>query len=132
MKKEKAVKTAAQWWADKLRKHEPHSNGANDRANVMAMLFADMLTVPVSEDLLDKFAGFLEEEIAMVLNRRPMCALDCDYAPCPELANAAKRAIIPTHNFPYKTSMVIRANGPDNYIVEVSDGYAQPYVEVKE
>lgn len=131
MKREDAIKTAAKWWTDKLRQRAPHDNGDNSPANQFAMMLADMLTTPMSEDQLNRFQEALEKEIAADLERHGWSSLGCDYGPCIELANAADQAGINTSNFPYKTHMHIRQHGKDNYTVQVADGYGKPFVEVK-
>lgn len=135
MNKETAIKTAAKWWTDKLRQRAPHDNG--DRSCGLAMLFADMLTTPMSEDQLNKFQEALEKEIAKEMERYGQITLGCDYVPCNVLRNAAVQAGINTNNFPFKTSMSIRLtrevrrNSEDGFVVSVYDGYAQPRVEIK-
>ena len=131
MTREIAIKTAAKWWTDKLRQRAPHDNGANDPSNRFAMILADMLATPMSEDQLNKFQQELEKEINASMRNRPGIVLGCDYDPCCTLADAAHRAGINTANFPYKTAMDIRTDRHGNYIVSVSDGYAQPYVDLK-
>ena len=129
MNKETAIKTAAKWWTDKLRQRAPHDNG--DRSCDFAMLLADLLTTPMSEDQLNKFQEALEKEIDLNMAAYGLCILGCDYAPCNVLTNAADQAGINTHNFPFKTAMDIRRNSHDDYTVSVSDGYARPWVEIK-
>lgn len=129
MNRETAIKTAAKWWTDKLRRQEPHDNG--DRSCGFAMLLADMLTTPMSEEQLNQFQKELEKEIEASMRKRSGIVLGCDYAPCSMLGSAAGRAGINTHNFPYKTAMDIRNDRHGEYIVSVSDGYAQPYVDLK-
>lgn len=140
MTQEQAIKTAAKWWTDKLRKQGHHDNG--DPTCFMAMLMADMLAKPVVEDELATFQRELEAGIAKDMEERPnvIKSWECDYSPCDVLAKAAEKAGISHHNFPYKTDLMIKNVGVldagaqsflDDYVVKVSEGYAQPYMEIE-
>ena len=133
MTREIAIKTAAKWWTDKLRQRAPHDNGAKDPSNLLAMMLADILTTPMTEDQLTSFQKALEEGIDHELkeNRERRAGLLCDYGPDLLLQEAAMQAGINTNNFPYKTGMHIEHNGQGYYTVCVSDGYAQPYERLK-
>ena len=67
MTKEQATKTAAKWWEKKLRKREHHDNGDYSRPNQFAMLMADLLMQPVTEEQLKVFREELEQRIAKEL-----------------------------------------------------------------
>lgn len=131
MNRETAIKTAAKWWTDKLRQRAPHSNGDNSPASVLACMLADIGSDNVQEEQLAVFTRELENGIreAMAENERWVC-LFCDYNPNLILRSAAEKAGISTMNFPYKTCMDIEMRGYDTYVVQVSDGYAAPYVDV--
>lgn len=131
MTRETAIKTAAKWWADKLRQRAPHDNGDNSRSNQLAMILADMLTTPMSEDQLTRFQKALEEGIDQDLKEHKGYGgtMGCDYGPCNLLSAAAEQAGINLNNFPYKTHMHIKNTG-DDYTVLVSDGYARPFEKV--
>lgn len=129
MTRETAIKTAAKWWADKLRQRAPHSNGDNSPASVFACMFADMGTEAASEEKIAVFTEELEHQIQEHMdniNNRYVC-LDCDYAPCTLLAESAARAGINRLNFPFKTDMIIEQGISMDYKVLVSDGYGQPW-----
>lgn len=133
MKRETAIKTAAKWWADKLRQRAPHDNGDKSRSSAFAMILADMLTTPMSEDQLIHFQKALEEGIDRDLKEHGEAlggVMGCDYGPCNLLSAAAEQAGININNFPYKTYMHIKNTG-DDYTVLASDGYAQPFEKVK-
>lgn len=133
MTREIAIKTAAKWWTDKLRERAPHDNGDNSRSNQLAMILADMLTTPMSEDQLNRFRKALEEGIDQNLKKYGDAyggSMGCDYGPCNLLREAAVQAGINLNNFPYKTHMHIKKSG-DDYTVLASDGYAQPFEKVK-
>ena len=133
MNRETAIKTAAKWWTDKLRQRAPHDNGDNSRTSAFAMIMADLLTTPMSEDQLNRFRKALEEGIDRNLKKngeRYGGTMGCDYGPCILLSEAADQAGINCNNFPYKTHMHIKKIG-DDYTVLASDGYAQPFVAVK-
>ena len=133
MTREIAIKTAAKWWADKLRARAPHDNGANDPSNRLAMMLADILTTPMSEEQLNRFRKALEEGIDQDLKKygeQLGGVMGCDYGPCSLLSAAAEQAGINFANFPYKTHLHIKNNG-DYYTVLVSDGYAQPFEKIK-
>ena len=132
MDRETAFKAAANWWSEKLRPEERHSNSANDSQNLLAMLMADMLVVPVSEDKLNKFRRELEEELhEELLDGECSVYIGCDYEPCRTLAYAANQAGIKLTNFPHKTCMYIRKHGEENYTVEVSSDYGVTWAYVK-
>lgn len=133
MNRETAIKTAAKWWTDKLRERSPHDNGDKSRTSAFAMILADMLTTPMSEDQLNRFQKALEDGIDQDLKKygeKYGGTMGCDYGPCNLLSDAAEQAGINPNNFPYKTHMHIKKNG-DDYTVLVSDGYAQPFEKVK-
>ena len=134
MTREIAIKTAAKWWADKLRKRDPHSNGDNNPASVFACMFADMGKENIPEKKLTAFTAELESQIRNAFNlfnsRNVEVWLGCDYGPCRMLSEAADEAGIKALNFPFKTHMFIKEDGLDNCTVKVSDGYAQPYVKL--
>jgi hypothetical protein len=101
MNRDIAIKTAAKWWTDKLRKQQPHDNG--DRSSWLAMRLIDMVTKPVSENQLNRFQKALEEIIDQNLNLKEYgFGLHCDYGPDHMLFGAARQANIDANNFPYK------------------------------
>lgn len=137
MTKYQAVLTAVNWWADKINKPEPHSNGDNSAASVFACLFADMMQEKITEQQILTFRAALAEKIDEQIAREievgysgVLVYLACDYHPCDMLFDAAQEAGISKSNFPYKTNMMIESKDGRNYSVSVSDGYAQPYVEL--
>lgn len=132
MTREIAIKTAAKWWADKLRQRAPHDNGDKSRASVFACILADIGSDNIPEDKLTVFTRELENGIREAMAENERCVwLFCDYHPTPILRDAAEKAGISTMNFPYKTDMEIEKKGVDTFVVMVSDGYAQPYEKVK-
>lgn len=131
MTKTHAIKTAAKWWADKLKRRQPHSNGDNSSHSRFACLLADLGTEPITDEQLALFAEELEREIGKYMDENPdrYTHIGCDYGPCRTLHEAAKKAGINALNFPYKTNMLIEQNGAV-YTVQVSDGYARGYETV--
>ena len=130
MTREIAIKTAAKWWTDKLRRRSPHSNGDNGTASVLACMIADLKSENIQADKLTVFATELENGIREAMAQNERCVwLGCDYGPDLVLREAADKAGINYLNFPFKTHMSIEQMG-DGYSVEVSDGYAQPYESV--
>ena len=131
MTKEEVILTAVQWWSDKLASRAPHSNGDNNSASVMACLFADMGSKPITEEQLSTFEQTLTEKLQeqyddYILNRYAgLFIIGCDYGPSTELHDAAVRAGISTMNFPFKTWMRIYKD-----YVEVSAGYGAPFVRL--
>lgn len=131
MTKEEVIITAATWWADKLRKRQPHSNGDNSASSIFACIFADIGMKNVTEDQYNVFeralAVGIEDQYKKYLENLnfPNIYVGCDYDPCSVLAEAADKAGIPTLNFPYKTHMQITKNE-----VFVADGYGKPYVAI--
>lgn len=125
MTKEQAIKTAAKWWENKLRKREHHDNGDYSRPNQFAMLMADMLMQPVTEEQLKVFREELEQRIAEKLEDRHSAWLTTDYTPCRSLYEASVAAGISEHNFPYKVGMYIDPSA-DGFVIKVHDGYGAP------
>lgn len=132
MNRETAIKTAAKWWTDKLRQRAPHDNGDKSRASVFACILADIASDNITEDKLTVFTRELENGIREALDANERCVwLFCDYHPTPILREAAEKAGICELNFPFKTDLEIVMKGDDVYVVNVSDGYAQPHVDLK-
>ena len=124
MKPETALK-AAQWWREKIAAGEHHNNGANDMANELAMMMADMLAIKntPSADQLSQFEMDLAGEL-MSLDMNNV-SIHCDYHPDPILAKVANKNNISDTVFPYKTGMTI--SGDD---IEVSEGYGAGYQKI--
>ena len=126
MTKEQAIKTAVKWWSNKLRSRAHHDNGDSSSSSVMACLFADMLSKPITDEQLEVFEAELTKILEVETTNHGFIMLMVDYDPCVMLYNAAKAAGISEYNFPFKTNVnVINRDG--NYTVQVSDGYAEPY-----
>lgn len=131
MTKEEVIFTAVQWWSDKLASRARHDNGDNSRTSLVACLFADMCSEPITKDQLVIFERVLTERLRSTYENHieqvgmPYTIIGCDYGPCDALYSAAEEAGINANNFPFKTWMHI---GRD--YVEVSAGYAQPYVRI--
>ena len=90
----------------------------------MAGILADMLAAkntPTTAQL-DKF----EETLIEVLSKENIVSvsLDCDYAPCKILYEAAAIARIDTSVFPWK----VHTHTTDK-VLSVKDGYGQPWDE---
>lgn len=131
MTKTHAIKTAAKWWADKLKRRQPHSNGDNAPASVFACLLADIGTEAITDDQLALFTEELERGIQNYMEeiRVRHTFISCDYGPDMVLREAAGKAGINYLNFPFKTNMLIEQIG-DGYTVKVSDGYGRGYETV--
>lgn len=131
-KKEQIINTAVKWWSNKIARPERHSNGASDPSNLMAMFIADMGTKTVTDDKIKIFEDCLRSSLSETYDEEFgngngwQIWLSCDYSPCRLLEEAAKEAGISVLNFPFKTHMVIHKDK-----MQVSDGYAQPYVELE-
>lgn len=127
MEKEKLIDIAVNWWADKLKKPH-HDNGDNSQAGIMAMIMADMASSKISDEQIEVFKKELktriEEQYQDIEEIRDIW-LGCDYAPMKILSVPAEIAGINLMNFPFKTDMRITKG-----CVEVSDGYAQPFVKL--
>ena len=132
MIKNHAIKTAAKWWADKLKQRQPHSNGDNSFGSMFACTLTDMLAEEVSDEQLALFTKELEGEIHKFMEKYNdrYTFLDSDYGPGGMLREAAEKANISVFNFPYKTHLCIERNG-ENYTVKVADGYGVGYEEVQ-
>lgn len=129
MTRETAIKTAAKWWADKLRSRAPHSNGDNALSSVFACMLADIGTEEATEDKLAVFTSELEHQIREHMdnvNGRYVW-LGSDYGPCTMLGESADEAGINRLNFPFKTDMNIEQSSGYEYMIRVSDGYGQPW-----
>lgn len=130
MTREQALRTAAKWWADKLRKRAPHSNGDNSEASVFACIFSDLLARdPELDKKLPMFQCELMRATADQMYQYPSMytPLCSDYGPSGPLAAAAKAAGINQHCFPYKTSLIIECMDGKEYRVRVKEGYGQPF-----
>lgn len=124
MTREVAIKTAARWWAGKLKAKQPHSNGDKSAASLFACLLADMGAAPLRDEQLEVFAGELESQIDKHMNTYGdrYVEIGCDYGPCRMLDAAAQKAGINELNFPFKTSVYIK-NQEGSYSVYARDGY---------
>lgn len=124
-----SAKIAANWWTEKIRGGAIHDNGANDDANVMGMLLANILgfkNAP-SEDQLTRFNDILADLISEKLYSEPKSYvyLDCDYGPNYILSLAADTAGIDPIVFPFKTSVFVYKDK-----VIIRDGYGAPQKEI--
>lgn len=132
MTKTHAIKTAAKWWADKLGRREPHSNGDNSTRSVFACLLADSGTKAITDEQMVLFTEELERGIQNYMDKYPHrhTFIGCDYGPDRVLGEAADKAGINYLNFPFKTNLLIEQIG-DGYTVKVSDGYARGYETIQ-
>lgn len=132
MIKEQAIKTAVKWWSNKLKSKAPHSNGDNSLSSIMACFLADGGMQDVTDEQINIFESELTNYLNHSLDTDTFFGMGCDYNPTANLLEAAKTAGISEFNFPYKTWMEIenRSKSEDGYVVLVSDGYAQPYMEL--
>lgn len=131
MTREQAIKTATEWWANKLKARMPHSNGDSGRASVMACLLADFGTEPVTDGQLDIFKNELRTRIEGEINNRwGEVYLGCDYNPTTILRESAKIAGINELNFPFKTDLYIKKRSDDDYVVYTYDGYGAGRTEL--
>lgn len=113
------IEKAVNWWSEKIAGRQPHSNGDNSEASVMACIMADMARKPVSNEQIETFKNVLSEKIMEYMDRYKEVDLSCDYGPGLLLSESAEAAGINQLNFPFKTSMIIKADGR----VIVFDGY---------
>ncbi len=124
---EEQIEKAAEWWADRVCK--PTFSGLSDEERKdprnlqyqLAEAMASTLVEPVGSDQRQQFIDALKEEL-MNPEYNPFWGLDVDYHPCLTLANAAKKAGIPSTNFPWKTRMRFSEGG----VVEAALGYGAP------
>ena len=132
MTKTHAIKTAAKWWADKLKQRQPHNNGDNSFGSMLACSLSDMLAEEITDKQLALFTKELEGEIHKFMEKYDDCRtfLSSDYGPGGMLREAAVKANISEFNFPYKTHLCIERYG-DNYTVKVAAGYGVGYEEVQ-
>lgn len=122
MKREIAEK-AAKWWGDILCHH--HDNGANDEANGMAMMLADLLAMsnkPTDEQI-SKFVEVLTNKLECMDDHT--VTMYCDYHPDMILLDVANEIGIDESVFPYKTGMTIFGDK-----VTVRAGYGAQSVEI--
>lgn len=113
---------AGMWWATVL-KDPKHDNGADDEANVLSRVMADMLTAdhPADAGALERFAGYLSEKVDKMLeDGRDWISFGVDYHPDQILVDCAEKAnvTVPMMGWPWKTNMWVT---PKN--VKVSYGY---------
>ena len=88
MDKEKVIEVAVNWWAEKVSKRHPHSNGDDSDASVMACLLADISYKGLSEEQVETFKRELTalltekyEERFEKLNWEYPISIGCDYGP---------------------------------------------------
>lgn len=122
---EEAVKVSVNWWADKISGFKHHDNGANDRANFLAMAIADSMYKDPDENQIVIFKDALAKRIREEAKEWNHVWLSVDYDPCRMLRESALEAGISVMNFPFKTDMDIREDA-----VNVSDGYGQPWISI--
>lgn len=125
MSEEKIIKAAVEWWAERIKGNTIHDNGDTGFQSFMAMRMADQGQVKATKEQIEIFKNSLSEQLKGKIGGRDTF-LSCNYGPCKELLLAAEAAGINKLNFPFKTSMAIKNKG-----IRVSDGYAQPYVELE-
>lgn len=122
---QKIINKAVNWWVDKITGDFLHTNGDESYQSVLSCLLADMNRSKITDKQIDIFKETLSKEITDAYERLEYVQLYCDYNPGLYLRRAADAAKINYLNFPFKTGMIIK-----NDSVRVSDGYAQPYVEI--
>lgn len=138
MTKEQVSIVAAQWWANKLKAKEPHSNGDSGLSSIFACFLADSGMKDVPHEAYDIFVKELSERIAndieMIIERGKFSStwFGCDYDPCAILCESAEIAGISKFNFPYKTDMRVIKEADGDYKIMVSAGYAAPWTKVTE
>lgn len=125
MNKETAIK-AAEWWAEKIKKNEPHSNGDNDPRNMTAMMLADILRDRHNKFTNTNICKFKENLINNLLKEDDCITFGCEYHPDIILFEAAQKAGFTEDVFPYKTFMTIRKDGT----IFVREGYGSAEVQI--
>lgn len=114
---EEMAKVTAHWWRRKLECNN-HDNGDKSKENQIAGILADLIAVnnkPIKEQL-DKFE---HELISLIINYDgPSLILNCDYAPCSILTEAANLSEISASVFPWKTTTITEEKS-----VSFKDGY---------
>lgn len=121
MDKEKAIKTAAKWWADKVCGNAPDTGFVKDHMDanavpVLNLLFGNNNGVDsVSRTI---FQDVLEQEIGRTMDADGYANLWVDYRPCTILAKAAEEADIDEFRLPFKTELRIKPAEPNGYKVE--------------
>lgn len=124
MTREQAINIAVEWWANKLRAKNPHSNGDNGLASIFACLLADDAMEDTNDKQIDIFKRELKTRIETDrCNCYRQVYLGVDYHPTQNLRESAEASGISVFNFPYKTDMYIKWNSNDEYEVYVHDGY---------
>ena len=121
------AKIAAEWWADKVYRLPLHDNGDRGEASAFAGMLADMLSKPIGLDTRDRFIEELTNSLVAYAKEYPgaYICLDCDYAPCRTLSDAARKTGVNPANFPWKTCMHVCPSE-----VRVKDGYGAPWITI--
>lgn len=115
------AQAAAKWWTEQIQKPRfKNLSAGEERANPQAGLAGIMATLLVTEQSEEELAKFEEELTASLLRDKPYF-LGVDYGPGLTLYEAAEKAGISPHNFPWKTGM-----WADEDSVRVSLGYQGP------
>lgn len=118
MNKETAIKTAAKWWADKLRGGNPDIKGADTPTDDQLAVFTAELEsmIPKFMDVFDILHDDIHHPTGTVVT------MDCQFKPCAVLSKAAGKAGIDPFNFPFKEYTCIRKNGTNDYRFWVASG----------
>ena len=125
MERETAEK-AATWWAARVKRpqfsalSQGERRAGNDRAMEWAELMAHLLVEEVSDQQIQTFKQALAESL---LPKTGWFSIGVDYGPDEILSDAAQKAGISGHNFPWKTHMTIEADGEIN----AACGYGSPW-----
>ncbi len=114
---DKQIEKAVNWWAERV-EQPTFDAGADSPEMELAEAMANMLTIPVTENCIEKFKGELRDALKDK-DYNPWQGIHTDYHPDPILFEAAKGAGINVSNFPWKTSMYFKDDGS----VQVSLGY---------
>lgn len=105
----KIANIVSDYWVARIQ-NTKHDNGAYDFENFMANYLADQCVEKISQEQLNSFKVDLMEKIIELLEETKKSPfydlyLGCDYSPCRDLYDIAKKYNIPELNFPFKVSM---------------------------
>lgn len=121
---EKVAEVCAEWWAQVIRAPR-FDAGSDSQAMIFSEMMATQLVQPVDDLQTSIFKENLKNAIMETLLSDRDMMLTCDYSPCAELMSVGQLANIDQHNFPWKTTMIIK---PD--MAKVKYGYTGTYEKI--
>lgn len=127
-----ATVALAMWWSDKILNRQINKDNGDD--NPMTFMLASMASMNARKSMevsqqqaAEVFESRLEKILVDNYAKRGEAgmSLDCDYAPCEDIADAMREAKIPLLLAPWKTHTYVK----DGHAYG-SYGYGKPYEKI--